>query len=264
MKVKQFIVTYNNSVQINNCLESIFSSLSKEELDILDLYIINNHTNFILNKKFEDKVKVLHNSLRPNFSTGHLSRNWNQAIINGFGNLNAPECDIVIANQDDTVFKSNYILKLIEHHKRFNFIQFGDGDTFLSFTPIAIKRIGLFDERFCNIGYQEADYFLRALIYHPNSISINDNQHLRFHNTLENNIIYQMDSGYHRREESHLASMKYHNITYRLFKSKWGVEPEVWDVPSLLNLKPLIHSYLYYPYFEKNIETLEQQNYQIF
>ena len=57
---------------------------------------------------------------------------------------------------------------------------------------------------------------------------------------------------------------RFHNITYKLFKAKWGVEPEVWDVPSLLTLKPQISSYLYYPYFEKNIETLEQQNYQIY
>jgi hypothetical protein len=265
MKVKQYIVTYNNSLQINNCLESIFSALSIEELDMLDLYIINNHTNFIINKKFEGKVKILHNSLRPNFSTGHLSRNWNQAIINGFQNLNNPDCDFVIANQDDVLFKSNYVSKLIEHHKRFNFIQLGDGDSFMSFTPNAIKRIGLFDERFCNIGYQEADYFLRALIYHPNWISINDEQHLRKHNPIEeNNIIYSLESGYHRREPSHMESMKFHNITYKLFKAKWGVEPEVWDVPSLLTLKPQISSYLYYPYFEKNIETLEQQNYQIY
>jgi hypothetical protein len=73
-----------------------------------------------------------------------------------------------------------------------------------------------------------------------------------------------LESGYHRREPSHMESMKFHNITYRLFKDKWGVEPEVWDVPSLLNIKPQIPAYLYYPYFEKNIETLEQQNYQIY
>ena len=34
MKIKQYIVTYNNELQINNCLKSIFDGLSAEELNI--------------------------------------------------------------------------------------------------------------------------------------------------------------------------------------------------------------------------------------
>ena len=162
MKIKQYIVTYNNSLQINNCLDSIFSKLSKEELSILEIYIINNHSNLEINKEYLDNITILNNNLRPDFSTGHLARNWNQAIINGFQNLNNPDCDIVITNQDDTIFKENYINQIIELHKNFDLIQFGWGDNFISYTPNAIKRIGLWDERFCNIGYQEADYLLRA------------------------------------------------------------------------------------------------------
>jgi uncharacterized protein YkvS len=81
MKIKQYIVTYNNKIQINNCLESIFSKLSNEELSILDVYIINNHSNLDIDEKYLNRVTILNNDLRPDFSTGHLSRNWNQAII---------------------------------------------------------------------------------------------------------------------------------------------------------------------------------------
>jgi GT2 family glycosyltransferase len=159
MKVKQYIVTYNNQIQINNCLESIFSKLNNDELSILDIFIINNHSDLNIDVKYLDKITILNNELRPDFSTGHLSRNWNQAIINGFKDLKTPDCDILITNQDDTLFKENYINKLIELHKNFDLIQFGWGDNFISYTPNAIKQIGLWDERFCYIGYQEADYF---------------------------------------------------------------------------------------------------------
>ena len=106
MKIKQYIVTYNNPLQINSCLYSIFNNLSTVELDYLDLYVINNHSNLQIQSEYLDKITILNNDLRPDFSTGHLSRNWNQAIINGFQNLNEPDCDIVITNQDDTRFKS--------------------------------------------------------------------------------------------------------------------------------------------------------------
>jgi len=81
MKIKQFIATYNNEFQINKCLDSIFNSLNKYELSILEIFIINNHSNLNIHKEYLGKVKILNNELRPDFSTGHLSRTWNQSII---------------------------------------------------------------------------------------------------------------------------------------------------------------------------------------
>ena len=272
MKIKQYIVTYNNSIQINNCLESIFSNLSQYELSFLEIFIINNHTNFSIRDEFVNRVTVLHNTLRPNFSTGHLSRNWNQAIINGFVDLNNPDCDILITNQDDTIFKENYISKLIQHHNKFDFIQLGHGDNFVSYTPTAIKRIGLWDERFCNIGYQEADYLLRAFIYHSNKVSINDFMHERVYNKLDtNDIIEIIPTGWQRYEPYHRESVQYHNISKNIFIQKWGFHPSNDDGAAIQfsfdvdmqNKKPLLPNFIYYPYFEKNVETLKEQNYII-
>jgi hypothetical protein len=44
-------------------------------------------------------------------------------------------------------------------------------------TSNAVKQVGLFDERFCNIGLQEADYFLRCLLYNKDRSSLNDIEH---------------------------------------------------------------------------------------
>jgi hypothetical protein len=269
MKIKQYIVTYNNELQINNCLKSILNGLSQTELNMLEINIINNHTNFNLHPDFIDRVNVLHNVLRPDFSTGHLSRNWNQAIINGFKDLNNPDCDVLITNQDDTKFQPNYINHLIEKHKEYDLIQMGHGDNLLSYTPTAIKRIGLWDERFCNIGFQEADYFLRAALYHTNKISLNDKMHARMFNELENNIIEYMPAGYQREEPYHKQSMQYHHFSLQVFIAKWGYSPVnvdnsaiSWDnISAFENKKPLTTGFIFYPYFEKDIETLKEQNY---
>jgi len=263
MKIKQYIVTYNNSYQINEVLKSLFNALSNEELKLLEINVINNHSSFRLNSEFEDKVIVLHNNLRPDFSTGHLSRNWNQAIINGFKSLNSPDADIVITNQDDTRFIKNYISNLIELHQKYSFIQFGYGDNFISYTPNAVKQIGLWDERFCGIGYQEADYLLRAHVYNKEMSSIQDYSHRRVLNNTDNNIISLIPPGYDRREPYHIKSLNHHEHNKKLFIKKWGINPGAWD-SSINNIKfPNIDNYIYYPYFEKDVKTLVEQRYLI-
>ncbi len=168
-KIKIFIVTYKSKISLNNNIKSLLESdLMQHNWEI---NVINNHS---LNDEYVDKVKVWHNVLRPDFSTGHLARNWNQAIINGFKDLNNPDCDILVNSQDDVLFKKDCFSKLIEFHKKYSFIQSGAGDSLCSYLPEAVKEIGLWDERFCNIGYQEADYFLRALIYNKNKSMISD------------------------------------------------------------------------------------------
>ena len=272
MKIKQYIVTYNNSFQINKCLKSIFESLHSSELDMLDITIINNHSNFSINDEFKDKVNVIHNKLRPDFSTGHLSRNWNEAIVNGFQNLLNPNCDILITNQDDVEFQTNYVTKLIELHNQYDFLQFGAGDAFNSYTSNHIKVVGLWDERFCNIGYQEADYFFRSVIYNGAKISLNDEFHKRTHNKIPNTITKDTESGYQRGESYHRESAVHHELSRSIFIKKWGFPPSDSTGEAIklnsnnITIKsPNIESFIYYPYFEKDInrDSLEIQKFII-
>jgi hypothetical protein len=268
MKIKHYIVTYNNNTILNNCLNSLEYSLQNYTKDYYEVFIINNHSNFSIDSKYEDRVFVLHNNLRPDFSTGHLSRNWNQAIINGFQNINNPDCDILITSQNDCEFESNFIENLIELHKKYSFIQFGAGDNFISYTIDSIKKVGLWDERFCNIGYQEADYFLRQLLFNTENCSINDNMHNRIHNSEITSIIKNTNTGHARGDQSHLDSLKYHNISEKIYLSKWAtsplyLNPNEWTYEKLKSLSQIIPSYIHYPYFEKDVETLIAQNYII-
>lgn len=255
MKIKHYIVTYNNNKILNKSLESLFSVLQKYSKEEYQLFIINNHSNFKIHPKFEPFVSVLHNMTRPDFSTGHLARNWNEAIINGFKSLDNPDCDILITSQNDCEFDGDFIPNLIEWHNKYSFIQFGAGDHYISYTVDSIKKVGLWDERFCNIGHQEADYFLKQLLYNTDCCSINDYRHDRVHNGEVNNIVKHTKSGYDRGDLIHMESKKYHSVSENVYVMKWGDTPynhaiRGWSIANLKNVKPLIPSFVYYPYFE--------------
>ncbi len=133
MRIKQYIVTYNNNDVLNKCLESLLPTFTNSSKADYECFIINNHTNFYIDDKFKEFVTIIHNNLRPDSSTGHLSRNWNEAIINGFDNLNNPISDILITNQNDCEFQPNFLEEIIELHKKYSFVQFGAGDNFISY-----------------------------------------------------------------------------------------------------------------------------------
>ncbi len=281
MKIKVFIVTYKNEDYLrNNLLSLLDSDLLKYNYEI---NVINNYTEHFSLEKFceEKKINVFQNTLRPDFSTGHLSRNWNQAIINGFKDLNKPDCDILVLCQNDNIFKKNWCEYIIEKHSLYDFITVGGGDQYHSYKPEHVKKVGLWDERFCNIGYQEADYFIRSYLYNKDRSSINDYNHKRIHNKLledpietpsgitgTNKIIDLNDSlkGGMRGDESHIRSQAYHHISKKILEEKWGLEFEGgWSEDRLKNLpvKSKIQNFILYPYFEKNVENLEQKGFLI-
>ena len=263
MKIKIYIVTYNNKKDLNVTLKSLFASdMTKYNYEI---NIINNHSNFNIDKEYLDKVNVLHNVLRPNWSTGHLSRNWNQALILGFKDLNNPDCDIVVGCQDDTTFYSHWAKNIIELHKKYTFIAYGWGDNFMSWTPNGVKRIGLWDESFQMVGHT-SDYFIRALIYNKKKSSINDYHHKRTLNIekvkiadrpnipLKHNLRKRIEAVYGIEMLKHKWG-SVNGCSYRL--THWT--PELRAKASKIRQK--CSSRIMYPYFERNIKTLKEQNY---
>jgi hypothetical protein len=265
MKIKFYIITYNNSTVLNDwILNSLYNS--NYNRNDVQIYVINNHTNFLLEGKYKSIVTVLHNTLRPDFSTGHLSRNHNQAIINGFKSLTNPDCDLVISCQNDTIVLPDWQQHVENLIKKYNFMAFGAGDQFQVFTAEGIRRVGLYDERFCNIGYQEGDFFLRNLLHNPDKSSINDYVHGRILNPENVQIIKHTSSGSERTglsKDIHYSSAKYHGLSRKIFESKWGINPKRWNIESLSKIKNAsnIPNFIYYPYFERDVEDLIGKNY---
>lgn len=253
MKIKIYIVTYNDREVLNRNL----SSLHDTDLSDVEITVINNHSNFFIEPKFT-QVKVLHNSTRPDFSKGHLARNWNQAILNGFKDLNNPDCDILATCQDDTLWNADWKQSLIGIHQKYSFYACDWGDAMCSYLPQAVKTIGMWDERFNAISHQEGDYFLRAFLYNRDFSSINDVIHARVWNPTHS--IIDRTQQHSREHNGRTDAMAY---TSSLFWSKWGIDSQSWDIEKLKSMStvPLIQNFVYYPYFEKNIDFVGKNYY---
>jgi len=273
IRINIYIVTYRNPIDLNRNIASILASGADVRINV-----INNHSQFFLEPSHEKAVTVLHNSLRPDFSTGHLSRNWNQALLHGFNDLKNPASDIVVTVQDDVLFKQNWLPRLVDIHRQYNFITQGIGDAFCSYLPEAVRKVGLWDERFCCIGWGEGDYFLRSLIYNREGCSINDPAHGRQHNALGGNTVHDPMSfnGAAERADSlliacppmnvyrkytHASSQEYYALAEAVFRHKWGVSDHSWTAEHHALRTPLVPCYVTYPYFEKDIDGLHERNY---
>jgi hypothetical protein len=268
MKIKVFIVTYNCDLIYNNIRSLLSSDLVNYDysINVIDNYCENND---LIDFCKDNNINLFENKLRPSFSTGHLSRSWNQCIINGFKDLNNPDCDILVLCQDDNLFLSSWCSELISYHDTYEFISMGAGDQLHSYKPEHIKKVGLWDERFCNIGYQEYDYFIRSYVYNRDNSSINDRSHGRVYNKLGDKFIDHSSYliGGMRNDKRHLSSLMYHEISKNILIHKWGQESlhnTCWDFEYLNSInKCNIENYIYYPYFEKDIYDLKGKNYLI-
>ena len=81
--IKIFIVTYKRSKILNKTLDILFNKTDFTTIPETEVNIINNHSEFYLEDRFVNKVNVIHNNTRPDWDTGNLARNWNEALLHG-------------------------------------------------------------------------------------------------------------------------------------------------------------------------------------
>lgn len=182
-KMKIYVITYKRSEILNDSLDKLFSS-DFSKLENTEVNIINNHTDFKLKPEFEKRVNVLHNVLRPDWSNGNVSENYNQAFINGVKNLHKPATELLVTMQNDAAVHSNWCEHLFDmlYAQKFNFVVGHFGDNVVCHTPESIMNIGMWDENLPG-QYKEADYWIRALRQNRQGSCINDTLHgLEFNN----------------------------------------------------------------------------------
>lgn len=295
-KMKVYITTYKRSDILNDTLQKLFES-DFAKVPNTEVNIINNHSDFFLKPEFEDKVSVLHNVLRPDWSNGNLAENWNQALINGFKNLNKPDCEYVVTLQNDTSVHPSWFGNLMKTHEKFNFVVGKYGDNLVSYTPEAVKNIGMWDENFFGVQYKEADYWIRALIFNKEKSCINDTLHgielnneeaLELDTIIDRNFIEEPGfAGVHtlkRRADDaeHQNIWKtrsgiYKEYSWNYFHKKWSGtwkhDPikqgwvKNWSDEFINNppdiTKSRIKNVIKYLYFEKDINNLDSKNYLV-
>jgi hypothetical protein len=228
--------------------------------------VINNHSEFSMPEDLARHVTVLDNALRADWSTGHLARNWNQALILGFGNLIQPHADIVVTSQNDSTFSEGYLDRLIAAHRDYDIITAGDGDNCVSYTAAGVRRVGLWDERFCSIFHQEGDFFTRAAKFLGARASINDHPHGRVRNPIDIGLCEKIGQTELHAAIRNTSSPTVH-LTAAVFREKWdGISdwpwqsPEsTWGTPETATIKT--PGFMLYPYFEYAVETLGEQRF---
>lgn len=291
---KVYIVTYKRTDILNDTLDRLFASDFPVD-ESTEVNVINNHTQFDLAGRHVSRVNILHNILRPDWSNGNLAENWNQALVNGFRDLNRPDTKYVITLQNDTSLHPNWFSNLMKMHEKYNFIVGQYGDNIVSYTPEAVKRIGIWDENFTGVQYKEADYWLRALAWNREKSMINDTLHGLL---LNNNDALPLDvtSGRNFKEEQGFKGSKtlkrkaddrehqeiwstrggmYKTLNWKYFHHKWNgtwmKEPqksgwvknwpkELVDNPPNLS-KSNVRLFMKYMYFEKDLYDLGAKRY---
>lgn len=264
MKIKIYILTWNDKYALDRNLRSLFDGYSHLPPGIdIQINVINNHTNFYIAPEWEAHVKVIHNVAQPDFATAMLGRMWNLAIIHGFKNLNAPDADIVVTSQDDTVWTEDWIPKLLYVMQNNDFFADDAGDMVCAYKVDAIKKIGLWDERF-HYGFGEGDYFLRAIKYLPEYSTINDHAHGRVWNpTL---VLARRPEPDASRYTEQSRAHQFRGLSWEMWRNKWALDSLEGRWPD--NVEELVASidntqYILYPYFEMQVENLKEKGFVV-
>ena len=271
--LKIFFVTYKRQDVLNESLNTLFHQTDFLTLKDTEVNIINNHSEFYLDPTFRNQVNVINNEARPDWDLGNLSRSWNQALLHGFKDLNNPDANYVVTMQNDIVLDAKWASNLMQMHKKYNFVTGHLGDNIISYTPEAVKNIGMWDERFLLPVNKEADYYIRALIYNKNKSLINDTAHGR---TLNNHDALSLDKRYRGGEPDWAAHKQSKNtrdawhhtsqIFYYKWKDTWKEQPAYrgwltkWSADFVKNppCTPKSPSFVQYYYFEKDINLLDK------
>ena len=151
----------------------------------------------------------------------------------GFGSLSSPEVDMVVLMQVDALVRPTFFERAMQLHLEhgYEFASYGRGDELHSYSPGALRRVGMWDEHFPGLSYHEADYFLRAAIDLgcERKATVSDWWHGRLVEPLS---IDQLHSDYldlaplpgGMRKESrgmHRASSRYAALSLRHYAEKW-------------------------------------------
>jgi hypothetical protein len=281
MKVKLYFVTFKNDLELQATFDTLLNSgICDYDFEIT---IVNNAEQYpieiAIHPKIAERTKFVTNGLRIErtrtgaHTPGHLARDWNFGLVDGFKSISKPDADLVVLCQNDLAFIPNGFHKIVEGHDRYNFITCGPGDTLHSYTIDAIKILGLWDERFCSRVYQEGDYFTRNVAVNSKGCSINDREHGRVYNPiLDDDAILDLNVKPRNRrfDRTYLEYGEdvFKKINQDLYNAKWSrVKSGFWENRHIEKIKQLsiptqFKQPVFYPYFE--LEHVNENIYQYY
>jgi hypothetical protein len=128
--------------------------------------------------------------------------------------------------QNDVVWNPGWD-RILREEKRYDLITQPRGDQMMAFRIEAVRKIGLFDERFYTLHFQETDYFYRAILLHPKGVSINDDHSSRGGkwNPFEHALIQPTFTGIFEDNQIHTARSSRELGNWLL--NKWRINPNL-------------------------------------
>lgn len=84
----------------------------------------------------------------------------------------------------DCLLRPSFFVRALEQHGTRDFVTYGRGDELHSYSPAALKRVGLWDERYVGTGWSDGDYFMRSVVHLGTRASISDYMHRRLYQPL--------------------------------------------------------------------------------
>jgi hypothetical protein len=257
-QIRVFVVVFQRHQDARNLVEEMLksdlTSFSFEIVVLCNFETFSFPADDPLFSANADNLAVLNNFARPSFSYGHLARDWNTAALFGFADLANPISDVVVGVQADVSLLDGWASRVYSEHTKGAtlFLQAGRGDAFHSWTAEGVRRIGLWDERFTDVGYQDGDMFLRALILEPDRVRIGDFHHGRVHRAPDYIVVGENGAG------DRGGSTQRHRHSGAFWAAKWGGRPYTWALETnaswFRNLAPAVPSSYVYPFFEWKLD----------
>lgn len=163
MKIRVYIVTYRRDDVLNLNLRTLWAGARHPEH--LEVTIISNHPQVeVAEENRRPNLRILINATRHANSWGYLARDWNFAIIDAFKTWENPDgVDWCVLAQNDVEWLPGWDTWLAGS-KDLDLISQPVGDAVVALNIEAVRRVGLFDERFCTLHFHDIDFLNRAAV----------------------------------------------------------------------------------------------------
>jgi hypothetical protein len=265
VKIKLYIVTYRRDDVLNQNLRTLWAGTRHPEW--LEVTVISNHPEVQVEPgNLRPNLRVLINHTRHANSWGYLGRDWNFGIIDAFNTWKNPESvDWCVLAQNDVEWLPGWDTWLAGC-KDLDLISQPVGDAVVALNIEAVRRVGLFDERFCTLHFHDIDYLNRAAVALKARASVNDCHfgEIAAWNPVGNVLIKTSATGFVDHDPTLHTRKSWLEMRNLLFH-KWGfaeVEQAVNRGALVRHLRPqdLPRECLFYPFFWQGMASVLEQH----
>jgi hypothetical protein len=218
-----YVVTYRKPEVLAANLRSLYAGMAGP--DRVRVTVLSNHPDVEIPADVPAPRVVINSTRSPN-AWGYLARDWNWALMDGFGTWRGSDIGWCVLAQNDVEWLPDWESRL-RAVRGIDFFSQPRGDQAMAFTIRAVREVGLFDERFCTLHFQEQDYFARAMLVLGERASLTDDhehhEDTSSWNPLGQVLIAPSWSGFDD-EDERFHTRKTHDELARLLANKWGVD----------------------------------------